>query len=225
MSLSSPTKTKSKVKIGGGIGNISTFLGKRPPQEIKNFVDLYSKLSGPILKKICLFVCEYLKHTEISSEQWQKLVNTASKEIDETEARLTLAAVLLLFKTALRERIEPGPFQEALESLTLGGDKQNILVASYKQLKSTIIPKTSSNVSLPHISSMSWRVDITIATNEIDRVLKPTILMRIIDSNGDVKQMEMNPETFHQLRYSVARVIKEIESLDSMQILKIDKTS
>jgi hypothetical protein len=55
---------------------------------------------------------------------------------------------------------------------------------------------------------MDYRVDVTITTSEMDRVLKPTVLMKIIDNNGDIRTFEINPEQFHNLRYSVARVLK-----------------
>ena len=55
---------------------------------------------------------------------------------------------------------------------------------------------------------MDWRVDVTISTSEMARVLKPSILMRMVDSTGTIRTFEVNPEVFHKMRYSVARVLK-----------------
>lgn len=82
------------------------------------------------------------------------------------------------------------------------------------------VPEKESGVSFPRLVSVDYRVDVTITTSEMDRVLKPTVLMRTVDSNGDIRTMEMNPEQFHKLRYSVARVLKvsnliELISLNS----------
>lgn len=65
-------------------------------------------------------------------------------------------------------------------------------------------------ISYPRLDSVDYRVDVTITTSEMDRVLKPTVLMRLVDDNGDIRTFEMNPEQFHKLRYSVARVLKVI---------------
>lgn len=63
-------------------------------------------------------------------------------------------------------------------------------------------------ISYPRLESLDYRVDVTITTSEMDRVLKPTVLMRMVDDKGDIRTFEMNPEQFHKLRYSVARVLK-----------------
>lgn len=63
-------------------------------------------------------------------------------------------------------------------------------------------------ISYPKLDSMDYRVDVTITTSEMDRVLKPTVLMKIVDDKGDIRTFEMNPEQFHKLRFSVARVLK-----------------
>lgn len=65
-----------------------------------------------------------------------------------------------------------------------------------------------SVISFPKLIKLNWRVDVTITTSELDRVLKPTILMRMVDDKGDIHTFEMTPEKFHKLRYSVARVLK-----------------
>jgi hypothetical protein len=89
-----------------------------------------------------------LKNTQISPEQWQKLVNTASKEVDEQEAQMILSGkklsilnlillilgILFMFKIALRERIEPDIFQETCENLTIVGEKQTLLVSVYRNM-------------------------------------------------------------------------------------------
>jgi len=221
----SPSLSKSKsVRIKGGIGNVETFMGKRPPQEIKNLVDLLPKVNLPTLKRICSFAFEYLKNTKITPEQWQKLLNGA-KELEEQEANMILSGILLMLKTALRERIEPEAFQETCENLTIVGEKQGLLANVYRNIKMELKPGAISAVSLPHLVDANWRVDVTISTSEIERVLKPTVLLRLTDSSGNIRQMELNPETFHQLRYAVARLLKEMENIESLGILKIDKTS
>lgn len=73
----------------------------------------------------------------------------------------------------------------------------------------------------PTLDNFSWRVDVTISSNSLSRVLKPTILMTTVTSNGQKKTFEVSVEKFHELRYNVAKVLKEMEDLERLQILKI----
>ncbi len=95
---------------------------------------------------------------------------------------------------------------------------------------------------LPTLDHLRWRVDVGISTSALARTLKPTVLMQVhgrqcfVDapgvsrlscatqmtlSDGSVKTMEMPVEKFHELRYNVAYVIKEMESVEKKSILKI----
>lgn len=42
----------------------------------------------------------------------------------------------------------------------------------------------------------------------MDRVLQPSILMQMVDSDGFIRTFEMTVEQFHQLRFSTALVLK-----------------
>jgi hypothetical protein len=98
-------------------------------------------------------------------------------------------------------------------------------IDAHSRRRSDLKPADSSVVSLPHLVDTNWRVDVTITTSEQDKVLKPTgkselrmrrtdlfcscvVLMRLTDSTGEIRQMEITPETFHHLRYAVARLLK-----------------
>jgi len=70
---------------------------------------------------------------------------------------------------------------------------------------------------------LRWRLDVTISTSQLQRVLLPAFLMRLTDKSGKERTFEVNPATFHKLRYNVARVLKEFDSVEKLPILKIDK--
>jgi len=136
---------------------------------------------------------------------------------------MLFAGVLLILKTATRDKVDVGTFTTDLENLTIVGVQSTVLVAALKEAKSGVQEK-ESDVCFPRLVELDYRVDVTITTSEMDRVLKPTVLMRIVDSKGDIRTMELNPEQFHKLRFSTARLLKEFETLEATPILKIDKT-
>ena len=70
---------------------------------------------------------------------------------------------------------------------------------------------------------MKWRVDVTIMTSKINRLFRPSILMQITTTHGEIYTFEMSSQAFHQLRFTVAKLLKEMDNLDNKPILKIDK--
>jgi len=75
----------------------------------------------------------------------------------------------------------------------------------------------------PHLKQFRWRVDVSISTDVMSRVMKPTILMELTLENGEIKVFEMTPQRFQELRYKVARVLKDMYDLEKNPILKVDK--
>mmetsp|Transcript_21974 Transcript_21974/g.30519 ORF Transcript_21974/g.30519 Transcript_21974/m.30519 type:complete len:116 (+) Transcript_21974:129-476(+) len=65
-------------------------------------------------------------------------------------------------------------------------------------------------VGFPHLTDVSWRVDVTLATSSLSHVMRPIILMQITLSNGKIHKFEASVEQFHELRHSVARALHEM---------------
>jgi hypothetical protein len=116
------------------------------------------------------------------------------------------------------------------------------------------------DVRFPTLADLRWRVDVTISTSSLNRVLKPTLLfqltlsdgtittahahahsvrstvrcrdcsnsrrygvcvMNVIASAGSIRTFELTVEQFHELRFDVARVLKDMGDLENNPILKI----
>lgn len=132
---------RGSVKIGGGIGQVATYLGRRPPPEVKIFVEMLPQTPEPLLKRIAKFVIEYIKGTQINEDQWQKLLQQA-KEVGEEECRMVFAGLLVILKTAVRDKVDTQTFTNDLEALTIIGPPCVVLVGALKELY-VIIPASS----------------------------------------------------------------------------------
>eukprot|EP01125_Pyxidicula_operculata_P017573 TRINITY_DN6157_c0_g1_i2.p1 TRINITY_DN6157_c0_g1~~TRINITY_DN6157_c0_g1_i2.p1 ORF type:complete len:227 (-),score=47.13 TRINITY_DN6157_c0_g1_i2:29-709(-) len=220
-------KGKKPSFMKGGIGNVSSYLGRRPPAEVKAMLESLHELhqqDKTIFKKVLQFVVEHLKGTEITEEQWKKLIEQTP--VEAALLRLLFAGLLMMIRTAVRIKVNEEDFKIDLQNLQVTGDFVPDLVAALKKSRSIVEKITveeGENVSFPTLDSMDWRVDVSISTSEMARLLKPTILMRMVDSDGNIKTFEMNLEQFNKLRYNVARVIKEFDIIEKLPILKIDK--
>ena len=76
--------------------------------------------------------------------------------------------------------------------------------------------------SFPRLEELDWRIDVTISTGSMNRVLKPSILMQFGMTEGKELLLQMNQEKFQELRYQVACVLKEMQNIESNPILKLD---
>ena len=71
------------------------------------------------------------------------------------------------------------------------------------------------------LEHFKWRVDAIISTSSLARVLKPTITMQVRTSGKAEHTFEVPMGKFHELRYEVACLLKEMETLESRSILNI----
>jgi len=76
---------------------------------------------------------------------------------------------------------------------------------------------------MPGLAQFKWRVDVTIMTSSLNRVLKPSVLMQITTTTGKIHTFEVSPNMFHKLRYAVARLLKEVDNVDNLPILSVDR--
>ena len=73
----------------------------------------------------------------------------------------------------------------------------------------------------PRIAGVKWRVDVSISTSSLERVMKPSVMMEWTLSTGDVKTFEMNVEQFTKLRYDTARLLRTMQEIERHPIMRI----
>ncbi|KAJ6663353.1 hypothetical protein lerEdw1_010490 [Lerista edwardsae] len=74
---------------------------------------------------------------------------------------------------------------------------------------------------LPRINDFRWRVDVAISTSSLARALQPSILMQLRLSDGTAHRFEVPVAKFHELRYNVALILKEMNDLEKRSVLRI----
>lgn len=52
--------------------------------------------------------------------------------------------------------------------------------------------------------------------------MKPSVLIEMDLSDGTKQKFEVSAMKFHQLRYYVAKVLKDMQDLENLSILKIE---
>ena len=96
---------------------------------------------------------------------------------------------------------------------------RNSLRANILRRQSLIEAAKSRSISLPSLTDFNWRVDVTISTTAMSRVFKPSVMMRMTLSNGQIVTFEASVEKFQELRYNVAKVLKNVYDLKQHPII------
>jgi len=73
----------------------------------------------------------------------------------------------------------------------------------------------------PHIDDLRWRVDVTISTTSLSRVMRPSILLQLTLSDSCIHTLEVTAEELQDLRYDVARCLKEMQDLESSRLFRL----
>jgi len=69
--------------------------------------------------------------------------------------------------------------------------------------------------TFPKVEDLRWRVDVHISNAVLNKLLKPAVLMQMVMKDGDVHTFEVSPEKFHDLRYNVAKLLREMDRMES----------
>ncbi|GAM21025.1 hypothetical protein SAMD00019534_042000, partial [Acytostelium subglobosum LB1] len=226
-----------------------SFLGYTTPTEIRNILPLVPKLEQAFCRKIVSLVANYLKAKKIDANQqeygmFNKVAkdiydqlsqinttseasavtsNTAASATDANISSIVFTGIYYILKLAIKTKVSVEYFVSDLTEIKLPTTFIDDLQKVYNKLRKDLIEKVlSDKILFPQMAGFKWRVDVVISSSFTSRVLNPIILMEMTDSKGVTRTFEVDIDTFHKLRYNTSKVLKDMEDLDQLPILKID---
>ena len=69
--------------------------------------------------------------------------------------------------------------------------------------------------SLPTLSALRWRLDVTISTSALHRVLRPALTMQATLSDGSTYAFHVSKQRFNELRYTAAKLLKDMQTVEA----------
>ena len=72
----------------------------------------------------------------------------------------------------------------------------------------------TNRTRFPRLDGLQWRVDVAISSSSLLRVFRPSIMMAMTLSDGQMKTFDVSVDQFHTLRYNVAKVLREMQELE-----------
>jgi len=147
-----------------------------------------------------------------------------TKGIDQQVARKLFAGTLSILRSALRSKYDSQTISDQLQQeLQMPSELANLVGVVVKSAGKEIVEKElDDKLSFPKLEYLDWRIDVTISTGSMNRVLKPSVMMEFNLSDGKQVLLQLNQEKFQELRYQVATVLKEMQNVEANPILKLE---
>eukprot|EP00056_Hartaetosiga_gracilis_P008153 m.116680 g.116680 ORF g.116680 m.116680 type:complete len:220 (+) comp12861_c0_seq5:28-687(+) len=210
-----------KVTIPSSVVERTTFVGHTVPKDIKKLNKRLSNLQngevvGDLLLNACFSVCSGDVVPDLDELAEQTGVDTETLLPILSGVHLLVSACDNVTPALMKKRV----FQEDLDALKVPINLKtkltnHIYKANTKQQETT--PKSA----LPTIVDFKWRVDVTISTSALKRVLKPFVLLQTTLSDGSIKTFEVSIEKFHELRYNTAFVLKDVMEMSKQPAVAV----
>lgn len=212
-------------RVHGVASDRTSFVGVRVPTEIRTMAKKSAKMDKEVFIQLLKLVMQSLQ-TEVTYDSFSDIVQSAGNNASEETLGVIYTGLLSLIKCALRHSttsLKQQHFKEDLEELGVSPEFHEDLASCVFGTKRPSVETRQIELRprLPQLQQFKWRVDVAISTSVLNRVLEPSIIMEMTFSNGQTKTFEVPVSQFHQLRYSVAYVLKQMEDLEKRSILKI----
>jgi COMM domain len=135
----------------------------------------------------------------------------------------TFAGLYVLLRAAYRTRLPLATFRGALGELQMQKQFAADLSRSYELTQAPMEDAlVDARLMLPQIEETKWRVDVTLSTSSLSRLAEPSIFFELRLSDGSVHQFDCTVVKFHELRYNVARVLKDMSDIEKAPILRLE---
>ncbi|XP_063866593.1 COMM domain-containing protein 5-like [Scylla paramamosain] len=200
----------------------------RVPAEVKTLVKATHTMDKAVFRRLIKIALGYLQGG--GTEQEAAITHLCGASQANTEEQVMsvcvqysgvislLRAVLRLNTTTTRQ----DAFVADLTALGLPGEfAVDVGRVVYGAARPDIDHQLVANSpSLPTLAHMSWRVDVTISTSWLSRVLEPVVVIRMKTSTGASHTFQVPLNKFHLLRFTVASLLHQMGMLQAAPICK-----
>eukprot|EP01038_Epipyxis_sp_PR26KG_P015097 gene15097-20314_t len=221
--------TKSSIVIKGkpaskvSLTDTTAFLGTFLPDEIRvasKVFPNYENSESHLLPKLSKIALDSILSNNINFSI--ELKELANLELKAGDFNVMITAIFTVTQIAIKNKIRLSQVQIDCTTIQLPSLVLDSIVSFLKenrfQLESVV---QEQRIRFPTLTKLKWRIDVTISSGLLSRVMRPNILFQMILSDGSIKTFEVSIEQFNQLRYSVAKVLNDIQTLERHPMMRI----
>ncbi|CAI5783657.1 Hypothetical predicted protein [Podarcis lilfordi] len=181
-------------------------------------ISTLAKISSVKLKLICAQVLKDLLGDGIDYEKVLKLTSDAKLESGDVKA--TIAVLGFILSSAAKHNVDGESLSSELQQLGLPKEHATGLCRSYEEKQSPLQDSLRGcSLRLNRLDSVSWRVDYTLSSSEIQRVNEPIVHLKlnVKDVDRGVQEpvaMMLSAEKFRVLLAELKQAEAVMKTLD-----------
>ncbi|XP_038273985.1 COMM domain-containing protein 4-like isoform X1 [Dermochelys coriacea] len=147
-------------------------------------ISTLAKISSVKLKLICGQVLKDLQGEGIDYEKILKLTSDAKFESGDVKA--TIAVLSFILSSAAKHSVDSDSLSSELQQLGLPKEHATGLCRSYEEKQSPLQDSLRArSLRLNRLDSVSWRVDHTLSSSELQQVNEPLVHLKFTMRDGD----------------------------------------
>lgn len=161
----------------------------------------------------------YFKTGAMDEAMWQRGAIKGARGLDLEAAKDVFTGCYKILRAGCRAQMTPEALEADLVDLKVPPPIVADIQAAVADCQGTAGTQRmgrnlTSTAQSKRLVQLKWRVDVTMYTNKMLRVRKPSILLQFHFDDGSIKLAECSVERFQDLRYNVARQLKEIRQIE-----------
>lgn len=212
-------------KVPAGVGR-STYFGTIP-QEVNAAVPLLHDLDEAVCTTLVQQLGMFLNQADGLSVDALAQLNSVFKPgfssyLTEPTASVLVTGLYTIMKTCIQQKVRMKQIEDDLKRMNVPACVVTEVVAVVRTLRPGLESSAlGRRLRCPQIAKFRWRIDITMSTGLLSKVMRPSIMVQMYLSSGIIKTFEISIEQFNQLRYGVAKVLQEMQRVERHPILRL----
>jgi len=193
-------------------------------EEVRACVPLLHTLPNATLRSILQKIIEYVKTKSITDEEFISFQKSVGEK-NGTEFGIVFTGLYVIFRAVVGDRVTITTLSADLKRMNFPAAAVDDICRAIMATRSTMQKAicVPHQLSFPRLQKLRWRIDVAISSGSLSRIMRPSILMQMILSNGSVKTFEVSIKEFNQLRYGVAKILYDMQTLERHPIMKLVK--
>jgi hypothetical protein len=121
-----------------------------------------------------------------------------------------------LLRACARSGLKPKVLADELREVSMHAPFIAPFVGAVEQARGAAsTPEALAGSSAPSFADLQWRLDVAISSSAVGKVLRPHLTMQCSLDDGSETTFAVSKESFNELRFTVAKLLKECQDLEA----------
>jgi len=201
------------------------------PDEVRAVVPLLHKESCSVdMVRACIQqVVAYLKDNGVfegaeGEEAYKKFQRSVAGQNSGDDVNMLFTGIYSIITAAISSKEQTTTIVEDMKRMHLPpavADDLGLVIHKSRAALETAALR--GRIGFPGLSKLRWRIDVTISSGSLSRVMRPSILMQMVLSDGRIRSFDVSVQQFNQLRFGVAKMLKDMQTLERHPVMRIER--